>query len=71
MKPDLGPPLEGNSELGAGDATSFDLPRAFRAVYLSGVFDHFLNEKQRGRTPHNTVQHLEWGGAWALTSPWV
>ncbi len=36
-----------------------------------GVFDHFLNEKQRGRTPHNTVQHLEWGGAWALTSPWV
>lgn len=46
----------------AGDATSFDLGRTFPAIFLSGTFDHFLNDEQRLSSLSNINKHLDQNG---------
>lgn len=46
----------------AGDATSFDLGRTFPASFLSGTFDHFLNDEQRLSSLSNINKHLDRNG---------
>lgn len=45
-----------------GDAASFDLGRIFPAAFLSGTFDHFLNDEARLSALRNIGRHLETGG---------
>ncbi|MGB7061085.1 MAG: methyltransferase domain-containing protein [Candidatus Zixiibacteriota bacterium] len=56
------PELSQNIELVAGDATSFKFPRTFPAAFLSGVFDHFLDDKERLAALRNIAKHLETHG---------
>jgi SAM-dependent methyltransferase len=53
------PGLSKNIELVAGDATSFKFPRTFPAAFLSGVFDHFLDDEERSTALRNIAKHLE------------
>jgi len=56
------PGLSKNIELVAGDATSFKFPRTFPAAFLSGVFDHFLDDEERMAALGNIAKHLEENG---------
>ena len=53
------PGLSKNIELVAGDATSFKFPRTFPVAFLSGVFDHFLDDEERTAALRNIAKHLE------------
>jgi SAM-dependent methyltransferase len=53
------PEVSKNIELVAEDAVSFKLPRTFPAAFLSGVFDHFLDDEERLAALHNIAKHLE------------
>ncbi|KPL03581.1 MAG: hypothetical protein AMJ73_06160 [candidate division Zixibacteria bacterium SM1_73] len=41
-----------------GNAMSFDLGRTFPAAFLSGSFDHFLNDQERSSSLLNIARHL-------------
>jgi SAM-dependent methyltransferase len=56
------PKLAKNVQLIAGDAKSFKFNRTFPVAILSGIFDHFLNDKERLASLRNIAQHLEPGG---------
>ena len=43
----------------AGKAESFTLGRTFRAAFLSGCFDHFLNDRERISSLANIARHLD------------
>ena len=53
------PELSKNIELVAGNATSFKFPRTFPAAFLSGIFDHFLDDQERLSSLSNIAKHLE------------
>lgn len=42
----------------AADARSFDAGRTFPAAFLSGTFDHFLDEEERRSSLVNIARHL-------------
>ena len=46
----------------AGDAASFDLGRTFPAAFLSGSFDHFLDDQERLSSLTNISKHLDQNG---------
>ncbi len=46
----------------AGDASSFDAGRTFPAAFLSGSFDHFLDDEERLAALRNINRHLTLGG---------
>ena len=52
------PELSKNIELIAGDAISFNLDRTFAAAFLSGTFDHFLDDEERLQSLKNIAKHL-------------
>lgn len=54
--------LAANITLVAADARSFDLGRAFPAVFLSGTFDHFLDAEERLSSVLNIARHLQPNG---------
>jgi len=56
------PELRERIELVDADASSFHFERKFRAAFLSGSFDHFLNDEQRLASLKNIGDHLEIGG---------
>ena len=56
------PELAGNVQLIAGDARSFAVDRTFPAAFLSGTFDHFLDDEERVASLANIGRHLETGG---------
>jgi SAM-dependent methyltransferase len=45
-----------------GEATSFDLGRTFPAAFLSGSFDHLLDDEERLSALRNIGRHLSDGG---------
>jgi len=51
--------LSKNIELVAGDATSFKFGRTFPAAFLSGSFDHFLDDRERLSSLRNITKHLK------------
>jgi SAM-dependent methyltransferase len=54
--------LLGNIHLLANDAASFDFGRTFPAAFLSGSFDHFLDDAERISSLKNINKHLNPGG---------
>jgi len=56
------PELAKNIELVAGDAASFKFARTFPAAFLSGSFDHFLDDQERLSSLRNIAKHLKPGG---------
>jgi SAM-dependent methyltransferase len=46
----------------ASDAESFDLDRTFPAAFLSGTFDHFLDDQERLSSLTNINKHLDENG---------
>ena len=54
--------LSKNIELIGGDAMSFDLGRKLSAAFLSGTFDHFLNDEERLSSLKNIGKHLKPNG---------
>ena len=56
------PEISGKIKLIPGRADSFVLDRSFAVAYLSGVFDHFLDDEERVRSLMNIGRHLESGG---------
>jgi SAM-dependent methyltransferase len=56
------PGISARIRLAAGKASSFTLDRRFAAAFLSGVFDHFLDDEERVRSLMNIGHHLEPGG---------
>jgi SAM-dependent methyltransferase len=52
------PTLWNNIRLVAGDARSFDVGRTFPAAFLSGCFDHFLDDEERLAALANIGRHL-------------
>jgi SAM-dependent methyltransferase len=56
------PHLSANVQLAAGDASSFDLGRTFPSAFLSGSFDHFLDDEERLASLANVGRHLDPGG---------
>jgi SAM-dependent methyltransferase len=56
------PDLAGRIRLIAADARSFDAGRTFRAAFLSGTFDHFLDDGERRASLVNIARHLTPGG---------
>jgi SAM-dependent methyltransferase len=52
------PALWNNIWLVAGDARSFDVGRIFPAAFLSGCFDHFLDDEERLAALDNIGRHL-------------
>ena len=56
------PELNERITLVAADASSFHFKRKFPAAFLSGSFDHFLNDEQRLASLTNIADHLEPGG---------
>ena len=56
------PDLASKLEIIAGDARSFDVDRTFRAAFLSGTFDHLLNDEERVASLENIGRHLAPGG---------
>ena len=53
------PYLSTRIHLVAGKADSFTLGRTFRAAFLSGCFDHFLDDKERISSLVNIARHLD------------
>ena len=56
------PDLNERITLVAADAASFELERALPAAFLSGSFDHFLDDAERLASLANTARHLQPGG---------
>jgi SAM-dependent methyltransferase len=56
------PALRQRITLVAGDATSFHLDRLFPAAFLSGSFDHLLDDEERVLALQNVNRHLARGG---------
>jgi SAM-dependent methyltransferase len=56
------PELNDRVTLVPGDAASFDLERTFAAAFLSGTYDHFLDNEERLLSLRNIARHLEPGG---------
>jgi SAM-dependent methyltransferase len=54
--------LRGHIALIAGDAQSFTVNRTFPAAFLSGTFDHLLDDQERSAALRNIGRHLEPGG---------
>ncbi len=54
--------LSANICLVAGEARSFDLGRTFPAAFLSGTFDHFLDDTERLASLANIGRHLDANG---------
>jgi SAM-dependent methyltransferase len=52
------PELADNIRLIAGDARSFQVGRTFPAAFLSGSFDHFLDDEERLASLTNVGRHL-------------
>ena len=50
--------LRENIALVAGDASSFDFGRTFPAAFLSGSFDHFLDDDERLSSLRSIGRHL-------------
>ncbi len=61
-KLDEKPELNRLSELVQADACTFKLERKFKFAFMSGVFDHFLTNKDREHALTNINKHLEEGG---------
>jgi SAM-dependent methyltransferase len=55
------PHLRERIVLADGDAQSFDLGRTFPAAFLSGSFDHFLDDAERLSALQNINRHLAVG----------
>jgi len=51
-----------NIKLTEGDATSFDFGRRFLTTFLSGTFDHFLDDDERVASLTNIGRHLKPNG---------
>ncbi len=58
-KLDRHPDLSAKIRLTAGEARSFDLGRTFPVAFLSGAFDHFLDDAERLSSLINIGRHLE------------
>ncbi|MGB2696593.1 MAG: class I SAM-dependent methyltransferase [Candidatus Zixiibacteriota bacterium] len=56
------PDISKNIELVPGDAMSFNLNRTFAAAFLSGTFDHFLDDGERLASLKNIGKHLKPNG---------
>jgi SAM-dependent methyltransferase len=56
------PDISKNIELVADNAMSFNLNRTFPAAFLSGTFDHFLNDDERLQSLKNIAKHLKPNG---------
>jgi len=56
------PRLRDRIELVPSDAVTFNMGRTFPIATMSGVFDHFLNRRQRLKALRNTIEHLDPGG---------
>jgi len=54
--------LVGNITLLAVDARSFHVDRTFPAAFLSGSFDHFLDDRERLSSLFNIARHLQPNG---------
>lgn len=54
--------LSNNITLIEGDASSFNFNRTFPAAFLSGSFDHFLDNEERGSSLLNVGKHLNSNG---------
>jgi len=52
------PDVAARIQLIAADARSFDAGRTFPMAFLSGVFDHFLDDTQRRAALTNIARHL-------------
>jgi SAM-dependent methyltransferase len=52
------PDLAARIRLIAADARSFDAGRTFPAAFLSGTFDHFLDDEERQSSLTNIARHL-------------
>jgi FkbM family methyltransferase len=58
-----GPPdLNDNIEVVAASAASFDLKRTFPAAFLSGTYDHFLDDEERPVSLRNIARRLQPAG---------
>jgi hypothetical protein len=53
------PDLSAQIHLVAGKADSFTLERTFSTAFLSGSFDHFLDDKERISSLANIARHLD------------
>ncbi len=56
------PEAAANIELIAGEASSFTSERTFPVAFLSGCFDHFLDDGERIASLQNIGRHLNEGG---------
>ena len=56
------PDLSSHIHLVAGKANSFTLRRTFSVAFLSGSFDHFLDDKERISSLANIARHLDTKG---------
>jgi SAM-dependent methyltransferase len=56
------PTIWNDIRLVAGDARSFDVGRIFPAAFLSGCFDHFLDDEERLAVLANIARHLSADG---------
>lgn len=56
------PDLSAYIHLAAGRADSFNLCRMFATAFLSGSFDHFLDDEERTSSLANIARHLDTGG---------
>jgi SAM-dependent methyltransferase len=56
------PNISKNIELVPGNAMSFNLNRTFHTAFLSGTFDHFLNDEERLSSLKNIAKHLNPNG---------
>lgn len=58
-KLDREPEMAARIELLAGEASTFDVGRTFPVAFLSGVFDHLLDDGERIAALANVGRHLE------------
>ena len=56
------PDLASRIALIAADARSFNAGRTFGAAFLSGTFDHFVDDEERHASLSNIARHLAPGG---------
>lgn len=56
------PQASANITVVEGDAFSFEFHRTFEAAFLSGTFDHFLDDSERLSSLNNIGRHLEPNG---------